>query len=81
MEFQAIVMFAGISGEKDNPEPNISKSLGEEKVKNTRKVVRVWKNPYNALIKKDSNPDFCLLTSVKKQYNRERGEAGKPVSL
>jgi hypothetical protein len=38
VEFQAIAIFAGISGEKDNPEPNISESLGEEKVKNARKV-------------------------------------------
>jgi hypothetical protein len=55
--------------------------LGKEKVKNARKVAGIWKNPCNALIKKDSKPDFWLLTSVKKQFNRERGEAGKPVSL
>jgi hypothetical protein len=41
MEFQAVVIFAGISGEKDNPELNISESLGKEKVKNTRKVAGV----------------------------------------
>jgi hypothetical protein len=38
VKFQAVAILAGISGEKNNPESKISKSLGYGTVVNTKRV-------------------------------------------